>query len=68
MHDAAYWREILLATEGVEIASIEEMEDFDECWAEWLETDNEYAVQDRLSMGAGAGKHMNFLAIAIRKK
>ena len=68
MHDAAYWREILLATEGAEIASIEEMEDFDECWAEWLETDNEYAVQDRLSMGAGAGKHMNFLAIAIRKK
>lgn len=68
LHDAEYWREILSATEGIEIVSIEEMEDFDECWADWLATDNEYAAQDRLSMGAGAGKYMNFLAIALRKK
>lgn len=67
LHDAEYWRDILLATDGVEILSIREMEDFDECWAEWLATDNEYASRDRAAMGAGAGKHMNFLAIALRR-
>ena len=52
----------------MEIESIFEMEDFDECWNEWLATDNEYAVQDRLSMNAGAGKYMNFVAMALKRK
>ncbi len=68
LHDAAYWREILSATEGVEIVAIEEMESMDECWQDWLATENEYAVMDRAAMHAGAGKYMNFVAIALRKK
>ena len=68
LHDCAYWQKTLEATADAEIESIFEMEDFDECWNEWLATDNEYAVQDRLSMNAGAGKYMNFVAMALKRK
>ena len=49
------------------IAAIDEMERNEECWQAWLATDNEYAVMDRVPMNAGAGKYMNFVAIALRK-
>ena len=41
---------------------------FDECWNDWLACDNEYAVDDRKAMNAGAGKYMNFIAMIIRRK
>ncbi|HNW04999.1 MAG TPA: methyltransferase domain-containing protein, partial [Oscillospiraceae bacterium] len=68
IHDADYWRDILRQTEGAEILSICEMEGSEECWNDWLATDNEYAVGDRKSMEAGAGNYMNFLAIVLRRK
>ena len=68
IHDADYWRDVISATEGVDIISIEEMESNEECWQDWLATDNEYAVMDRAPMNAGAGKYLNFVAIALRKK
>lgn len=68
IHDADYWREVISATEGVEIVAIEEMESNEECWQDWLATDNEYAIMDRAPMNAGAGKYMNFVAIALRKQ
>ena len=68
IHDAVYWRDVIEATEGIEIISIEEMESNEECWQDWLQTENEYAVMDRAAMNAGAGKYFNFIAIALRKK
>ncbi len=68
LHDIAYWQQIITATENVEIVSFEEMESFDECWDDWLESDNEYAVNDRKAMNAGAGKYMNFIAMILRRK
>ena len=68
IHDAVYWRDVIEATEGIEIVAIEEMESNEECWQDWLKTENEYAVMDRAAMNAGAGKHFNFIAIALRKK
>ena len=68
IHDADYWRNIIRQTEGAEILSIYEMESNEECWKEWLATDNEYAVADRKSMEGGAGKYMNFIAIVLRRK
>lgn len=68
LHDIEYWRQIITATENVEIVSFEEMESFDECWDDWLESDNEYAVNDRKAMNAGAGKYMNFIAMILRRK
>jgi len=68
LHDIAYWQQIIAATENIEIVSFEEMESFDECWNDWLESDNEYAVNDRKAMNAGAGKYMNFIAMILRRK
>lgn len=68
LHDAVYWRKMLEHTDGVEIISVCEMESFDECWNDWLVCDNEYAVNDRKAMNAGAGKYMNFIAMILRRK
>jgi len=67
IHDADYWRDVISATDGVEILAIDEMESNENCWGDWLATDNEYAVMDRVPMNAGAGKYMNFVAIALKK-
>ena len=67
IHDADYWRDVISATDGVEILAIKEMESNENCWEDWLATDNEYAVVDRVPMNAGAGKYMNFVAIALKK-
>ena len=67
IHDADYWRDVISATEGVEILAIEEMESNENCWEDWLATDNEYAVMDRVPMNAGAWKYMNFVSIALKK-
>ena len=45
-----------------------EMESNDEVWADWLRQENEYAVGDRKSMEAGAGKYLNFIKIVLQKK
>ncbi len=68
IHDAEYWRGILSAEENAELLRIEEMEGYEECWNDWLLSDNEYAVGDRKAMQAGAGKYMNMLAIVLRRK
>lgn len=68
LHDAQYWRGILECTKGIDILGIHEMQDFDECWNDWLSCDHEYAVHDRKAMEAGAGKYMNFISILIRRQ
>ncbi|SMC40579.1 SAM-dependent methyltransferase [Papillibacter cinnamivorans] len=68
IHDAAYWRRILEKTGEAEIVHLGEMEGNEECWNDWLSCDNEYAVNDRAAMEAGAGKYMNFLAMILRRK
>lgn len=68
IHDAAHWRGVLEQTDGVEIEEIYELEGNDECWRDWLASDNPYAVSDRKPMEAGAMKYMNMLAIILRRK
>ncbi|MEG0154595.1 MAG: hypothetical protein RR678_04310 [Lachnospiraceae bacterium] len=55
-------------TEGIHILSVHEMESNDEVWSDWLEQDNEYAINDRKSMEAGAGKYLSFIAMILQKK
>lgn len=40
----------------------------EEVWTDWLIRKSEYAVSDRRSMEAEAGKYINFAAIILRKK
>lgn len=67
MHDADYWRGIIEAADGVEIISIKEMKSNKEVWDDWLMQENAYAVGDRKSMEAGAGKYLNFIQIILKK-
>lgn len=68
MHDAAYWRKMVGQSRMAEIVDVGEMASHDEVWADWLMQENEYAVGDRKSMEAGAGKYLNFIRIVLRKK
>ena len=68
MHDISYWRSIISAAKGVDILCIQQMESNEEVWQDWLEQDNPYAIGDRKSMEAGAGKYLNFIKIILRKR
>lgn len=62
------WKEILSASKMVDILSITEMDCFEESWNDWLACDNPYAINDRKSFEAGAGKYMNLLSVICRRK
>lgn len=68
MHDVDYWRTIVSQCRGAEVLTVEEMESNEEVWNDWLRQENEYAVGDRKSMEAGAGRYLNFIKIVLRKK
>ena len=68
MHDTAYWANIVSQSRNCEVVEVCEMESNDEVWADWLRQENEYAVGDRKSMEAGAGKYLNFIKIVLQKK
>ena len=68
MRDTDYWRSIVGQSRGAEVLEVREMESNDEVWADWLRQENEYAIGDRRSMEAGAGKYLNFIKIVLRKK
>lgn len=68
MHDITYWTDILSHCKNAELVSIYEMESNSEVWADWLQQENEYAINDRKAMEAGGGKYLNFIAIILRNK
>ena len=68
MHDTNWWRNILSKSKGAEIVEIKEMWSNEEVWNDWLSQENEYAIGDRKSMNAGAGKYLNFISIVLKKK
>ena len=67
LHDADHWRKIISAAKGAEIVHMAPMEGCEECWDDWLACENEYAVNDRKAMDAGAGRYMNFISIILRR-
>ena len=68
IHDIEYWENIVSKSKNSEIISIYEMESNEECWNDWIQCDNEYAINDRKAIEAGACKYLNFIAIVLRKK
>lgn len=68
MHDVIYWTNIISRCKNAELISIAEMETNSEAWTDWLQQENEYAINDRKAMEAGAGKYLNFIAIILKKK
>ncbi|MGN0775760.1 MAG: SAM-dependent methyltransferase [Candidatus Ventricola sp.] len=68
MHDAAFWRSVVSQSRGAEVLEVSEMISNEEVWADWLRQENPYAVGDRKSMNAGAGRYLNFVRIVLQKK
>ncbi len=68
IHDIEYWKAIVAKSKDSEIVSIYEMESNEECWNDWIWCDNEYAINDRKAIEAGACKYLNFIAIVLKKK
>ena len=68
LRDIHYWTEIVNQCQDAEIISIYEMEGNEELWEEWLNQENEIAVNDRKTMEAGGGKYLNFIAFVLRKR
>ena len=68
IHDIEYWKNIVSKSKNSEIVSIYEMESNEECWNDWIQCDNEYAINDRKAIEAGACKYLNFIAIVLKKK
>lgn len=67
-HSIHWWKELLDKSKKVTLESIQEMQCFEECWQDWLSCEHEYAINDRLSMEAGADKYMNLIAIIAKRK
>ncbi len=68
IHDIEYWKSIISESKNSEIVSVHEMESNEECWNDWIQCDNEYSVNDRKAIEAGACKYLNFIAIVLKKK
>ena len=68
MHDVDWWKNIISKSKDCEIVDIKEMESNEEVWNDWLAQENEYSINDRKSMNAGAGKYLNFISIVLKKK
>ena len=66
-HSIQWWKDLLSKSKEIEIESIQEMGCFEECWQDWLSCEHQYAINDRLSMEAGAGKYMNLIAIIAKR-
>lgn len=67
-HSCEWWANLLSKSRKISIKSIGELSCHDECWRDWLATDNPYAVRDRPAMEAGAGKHMNLISVLATRK
>ena len=67
MRDTRYWAGIAAKSRSARIISIREMESNDEVWRDWLACENEYSINDRKSMNAGAGKYLNFISMVLQK-
>lgn len=68
LHDAAYWQALVNQAQDADVVSVHEMDVNEEAWNDWLVCDNEYSVNDRASLDAGAGAYLNFVAIVLRKR
>jgi cyclopropane fatty-acyl-phospholipid synthase-like methyltransferase len=68
LHDLPWWRSVFEKSNDAELISIKEMECNDLAWKDWLASDNEYAINDRKSMEAGADRHFCSIAAVLRKR
>lgn len=66
-HSCEWWNQLLSQSRLITVESVKEMECFEASWNDWLGCDNEYAINDRPAMEAGAGKYMNMISVMAKK-
>ncbi len=62
-----WWKQHLEASKRLRLERIWEFPDFDEVWADWLASDNPYAVRDRDMIRTNAGRYMNLICVIGRR-
>lgn len=67
-HSTEWWRSLLSKSVQMEIQAAGELECYSDCWNDWLECENEYAISDRKAMANGAGDYMNLVYIIAKKR
>jgi cyclopropane fatty-acyl-phospholipid synthase-like methyltransferase len=67
-HSCEWWSNLFSKSKKIRLDKIGELSCHDESWADWLATDNPYAVKDRPSMAAGTGKYMNLISVLATRK
>lgn len=66
-HSIGWWKELLEGAEMIDLKAVHALDCFDACWADWLSTDNPYAVSDR-AMIRDAAEYMNLIGILAQRK
>jgi len=62
-----WWKRRLETSQRFRLERIWEFPDFDEAWADWLASDNPYAVSDRDMIRSNAGRYMNLICITGKR-
>ncbi len=62
-----WWTERLAPSKRYAMERLWEFSGFDEAWADWLRTDNPYAVSDRAMLRANAGRFMNLICMTGKR-
>lgn len=62
-----WWKNLLLKSDSFKIDKIQEMTCFDEAWADWLKTDNKFALADKTMLEMDHGRYMNLISITGTK-
>jgi cyclopropane fatty-acyl-phospholipid synthase-like methyltransferase len=62
-HAIAWWSNMLGECQRYRMDDIYALRCFDEAWADWLRSDNEHAISDRVMIKADDGKYMNLIAM-----
>lgn len=66
-HSCFWWENLLSKSSKIHLDKIKEMSCLEECWDDWLKTDNPYAKNDRKAMNAGVGMYMNLISVFAKK-
>ena len=68
MHDMSWWKAMFDQTPEAEVVSMHPMSCTQECWADWVECDNDYARGDKRAVEAGALDYLNTIAVVLRRR
>lgn len=67
-HSCNWWKDIMGNSDDMEYVETWEMENFSIAWEEWLNTNNKYAISDKIHYDSIIKKYTTFVGIVAKKK